>query len=87
MCFLWLVQMVLQKVRLKARIPRRYLTSQGEVVVQTSAHGTPAPASLSAADAGQLDVSWHGPHQRVAPGQSVVFYDEDRVLGGGTATA
>jgi tRNA-specific 2-thiouridylase len=60
---------------------------QGEVIVQTSAHGTLAPASLSAADAGHLDVSWHGPHQRVAPGQSVVFYDEERVLGGGTATA
>jgi tRNA-specific 2-thiouridylase len=60
---------------------------QGEVWVQTSAHGTPAAASLSAVEEDRLVVSWHEPHQRVAPGQSVVFYEDDRVVGGGTASA
>ncbi len=60
---------------------------QGEVWVQTSAHGTPAAASLSAVEEGRVAVSWHEPHQRVAPGQSVVFYEDDRVVGGGTASA
>ena len=60
---------------------------QGEVAVQTSAHGRPAAASLSAVENDRLIVSWRRPHQRVAPGQSVVFYEEDRVLGGGTSTS
>ena len=53
---------------------------QGPVLVQTSAHGTPRPATLDGAR-----VCWQAPQQRVAPGQSVVFYDGDEVLGGGTA--
>jgi tRNA-specific 2-thiouridylase len=53
---------------------------QGMVLVQTSAHGAPQPAVL---DGGT--VHWDSPRQRVAPGQSVVFYDGPEVLGGGTA--
>jgi tRNA-uridine 2-sulfurtransferase len=55
----------------------------GAVLVQCSAHGAPRPGHL-AAD-GTID--WASPERRVAPGQSVVFYDEtDRVvLGGGKA--
>jgi tRNA-specific 2-thiouridylase len=35
-----------------------------------------------------LDVRWHEPQRRVAPGQSVVLYDpsDTYVLGGGVAT-
>ena len=53
---------------------------QGPVLVQTSAHGTPGPATL---DGDRL--RWHSPRRRVAPGQSVVFYEGDEVLGGGLA--
>jgi len=58
----------------------------GEARVQCSAHGPAHPATIAAGD-GIVEVSWHEPQRRVAPGQSVVFYDvEDRiVLGGGMA--
>jgi tRNA-specific 2-thiouridylase len=54
----------------------------GEVRVQCSAHGAALPAWF---DGHQL--RWHEPQRRVAPGQSVVFYDpSDRyVLGGALA--
>ena len=53
-----------------------------EVRVQCSAHGAALPGVL----AGDR-VVWHTPQRRIAPGQSVVFYDlaDVRVLGGGTA--
>ena len=53
---------------------------RGPVLVQTSAHGTPRPAVLDGAR-----VLWQEPQQRVAPGQSVVFYEGPEVLGGGIA--
>ncbi len=58
----------------------------GEVLVQTSAHGTARPARLDRDDHGVV-VHWRTPQRRVAPGQSVVVYDLDDVcvLGGGTA--
>ncbi len=52
----------------------------GMLLVQTSAHGSSDPAVLD----GDL-VRWSEPHMRVAPGQSVVFYEADQVLGGATA--
>jgi len=60
----------------------------GRVRVQCSAHGATAAASTTASDeTGTVDVVWDAPQRRVAPGQSVVFYDmADRVvLGGGIA--
>jgi tRNA-uridine 2-sulfurtransferase len=56
----------------------------GAVLVQCSAHGAAQPATVAMGD-GRLDVRWDHPQRRVAPGQSVVFYDRtDRyVLGGG----
>ncbi|MEP7112702.1 MAG: tRNA 2-thiouridine(34) synthase MnmA [Ilumatobacteraceae bacterium] len=54
----------------------------GDVMVQCSAHGTAVPAWLEG-----RTVRWSSPQRRVAPGQSVVFFDaSDRyVLGGGIA--
>jgi tRNA-specific 2-thiouridylase len=54
----------------------------GEVMVQCSAHGAALPARLQGGV-----VRWKSPQRRVAPGQSVVFFDPcDRyVLGGGIA--
>lgn len=51
------------------------------VLVQMSAHGQPAPAVL----AGPCEVRFAQAQRRVAPGQSVVLYDGDAVLGGGIA--
>jgi tRNA-uridine 2-sulfurtransferase len=60
----------------------------GDVLVQSSAHGDPRPATIELASGGHVSVVWAGPQRRVAPGQSVVFYDltDTRVLGGGIAT-
>ena len=52
----------------------------GPFLVQCSAHGTPMQASLNGAT-----LTWDEPQRRVAAGQSVVLYDGDRVVGGGTA--
>lgn len=62
----------------------------GEVLVQCSAHGAPRPATIEHGvdgDGATVTVRWHRPERRVAPGQSVVFYDvtNTRVLGGGTS--
>jgi tRNA-specific 2-thiouridylase len=57
----------------------------GTVLVQCSAHGAPRPGRL----AGDGTIEWEQPERRIAPGQSVVFYDvADRVvLGGGKVSA
>jgi tRNA-specific 2-thiouridylase len=52
----------------------------GEVLVQSSAHGRAVPARYSAPA-----VRFDEPVVRVAPGQSVVLYRGDEVLGGGIA--
>jgi tRNA-specific 2-thiouridylase len=59
----------------------------GEVLVQSSAHGAAVPARLDL-DGRDARVVWTEPRRRIAPGQSVVFYDrsDTRVLGGGSAT-
>jgi tRNA-specific 2-thiouridylase len=59
----------------------------GDVLVQCSAHGATRPGTASA-DGDDVVVRWHEPQRRVAPGQTVVFYDltDTHVLGGGIAT-
>ena len=51
-----------------------------KVLVQSSAHGRPVPATW----VGGV-VTFETPQRAVAPGQSVVLYDGDVVLGGGIA--
>jgi tRNA-specific 2-thiouridylase len=51
------------------------------VEAQSSAHGRPAAATFD----GRSTVTFVEPQRRVAPGQSVVLYEGDRVLGGGIA--
>lgn len=51
------------------------------LVAQTSAHGNPKPASVQG-----NRVKWATPQPRVAPGQTVVLYDGDVVVGGGIAS-
>ena len=55
---------------------------EGPVAVQTSAHGAAEPATV---DPGGSSVRWDEPRRAVAPGQSVVAYQDDVVVGGGTA--
>jgi tRNA-specific 2-thiouridylase len=54
----------------------------GAVLAQTSAHGDAIPATL--ADGA---VHWATPRRRVAPGQTVVFYRDDQVVGCATAVS
>ncbi len=62
----------------------------GDVLAQTSAHGSAWRASLD----GEGQLRWDSPQERVAPGQAVVFYEAASktstsnvvVLGGATAT-
>ncbi|MEO1063282.1 MAG: tRNA 2-thiouridine(34) synthase MnmA [Actinomycetota bacterium] len=51
-----------------------------EVLAQSSAHGRPTAASLDG-----TVLRWSEPRPRVAPGQSVVLYDGDVVVGGAIA--
>jgi tRNA-uridine 2-sulfurtransferase len=55
--------------------------SGAHVEAQSSAHGRPVGATFD----GRSAVAFDEPQRRVAPGQSVVLYDGDRVLGGGIA--
>lgn len=55
----------------------------GRMAVQCSAHGAPLPASYERSTA---TVRFDRPTRRVAPGQSVVLYRGDEVLGGGVAS-
>jgi tRNA-specific 2-thiouridylase len=56
----------------------------GALLAQCSAHGPAAPADVDPV-AGL--VRWRSPHRRVAPGQLVVLYDGDEVVGSAVATA
>ncbi len=57
-----------------------------DVVVQVRAHGGLARARVTVTDTG-LDAELAEPLRGVAPGQAVVVYDGDRVLGSATITA
>jgi tRNA-specific 2-thiouridylase len=54
----------------------------GDVLAQCSAHGAARPGVF---DPTTSTLTWDTPQRRVAPGQSVVLYDADEVLGGGLA--
>ncbi len=61
-----------------------------DVLVQSSAHGQVYPATIEIVSNANnsVRVDWLSPQRRIAPGQSVVFYDATNryVLGGGIAT-
>lgn len=56
----------------------------GLVLVQASAHGATTAAQVVDAAAGAV-LRWREPRRRIAPGQLVVFYEGDEVVGSATA--
>ncbi|MEX5212811.1 MAG: tRNA 2-thiouridine(34) synthase MnmA [Nitrospiraceae bacterium] len=59
------------------------LSSRQEIQVKVR-YATPAsPASIDSMGEGTLLVRFHQPQRALSPGQSAVFYDGSRVLGGG----
>lgn len=62
----------------------------GPVTAQVSAHGAPRAATVAGPAAGDpaglVEVHWAEPSPRVAPGQSVVLYRGELVVGGGIAS-
>jgi tRNA-specific 2-thiouridylase len=57
---------------------------RGPVLAQASAHGTPRPATVDP-DGDGATVRFDEPQRRIAPGQSVVLYVGELVVGGGIA--
>jgi tRNA-specific 2-thiouridylase len=59
---------------------------RGETAVRARIRyrGEPAPATVTAAVDGAAEVRFEEPQRAVTPGQAVVFYEGERVLGGGT---
>jgi tRNA-specific 2-thiouridylase len=59
------------------------LTGSTEVAVKVR-YATPAtPATIQPSSDGTLRIVFHEPQRALSPGQSAVFYRDDRVLGGG----
>jgi tRNA-specific 2-thiouridylase len=59
----------------------------GGLVAQCSAHGPPVAVAGVAGSPDAPMLRWAEPQRRVAPGQSLVLYDGDVVLGGGIVGA
>lgn len=58
----------------------------GDLLAQCSAHGDQSPASVTVDQpTASVALHWLEPQRRVAPGQSVVLYSGDEVVGGGIA--
>ena len=59
------------------------LSGETAVTVRTRYNQAPAPAVASLAENGQLKVTFDTPQRAVTPGQAVVLYHDDIVVGGG----
>jgi tRNA-specific 2-thiouridylase len=52
-------------------------------LAQIRAHADPVPANVTPGEPGRLTVAFERPQRAVTPGQAVVLYDDEAVLGGG----
>lgn len=59
------------------------LTDPMNVTAKIRYSAQPAPAVIEPLDDNRVAVQFHSPQRAITPGQSVVFYDQDVVLGGG----
>lgn len=59
------------------------LTAPFTTLAQTRYHQEATPATVTYLGDGRAEVVFHSPKRAVSPGQAVVFYDGDYVLGGG----
>ncbi len=64
-------------------IPFDRLDAEIRVTAKIRHSHTPAPATLRRLGTDQVLVLFHTPQRAVTPGQSVVFYQDDLVIGGG----
>jgi tRNA-specific 2-thiouridylase len=64
-------------------------TESRHVLVQGSAHGARHEATIESTSDDGVSIVWKRPQRRIAPGQTVVFYDlaDTHVLGGGIVTS
>jgi tRNA-uridine 2-sulfurtransferase len=53
------------------------------VQVQVRHRGTPTPAEIVRIQDGEIELALEEPVAAITPGQSLVLYDGERVLGGG----
>lgn len=60
------------------------LTAPLRCAARTRYHQTETPCTVTPGDEGQAEVRFDAPVRAITPGQAVVFYDGDVVLGGGT---
>ena len=61
--------------------------AQFACLVQIRSHAEPVAARVSPGERGQVQVAFEQPQHAVTPGQAVVLYDGDVVLGGGRISA
>ena len=60
------------------------LTAPLRCAARTRYHQAETPCTVTPGDEGQAEVHFDAPVRAITPGQAVVFYDGDVVLGGGT---
>lgn len=61
-----------------------HLTEPMRITAKTRYQAPAAPALLTPLDNGLVQVTFDEPQRSITPGQAVVFYDQDLVIGGGT---
>ena len=62
------------------------LTAPLEVTAKARYNQQPQPATVYPMENGKAKVVFHQPQRALTPGQAVVLYDGDMVVGGGTIT-
>mgnify|MGYP001180877645 FL=1 len=62
-------------------------TAPFECLAQIRSHAKPAPVLVTPGEEGKMRVTFNRPQYAITPGQAVVLYEGERVLGGGRISA